>query len=580
MGFDIRGGMIAKDFQTFLEGRLNSVFVGKEVRLSKIGADAIRNFTVNDFNLYNKTPDGKRDPAPVISVDRIIIRYNILDLLRRRFDRLNDVYLISPSIVLPSGDRKFNLPNASASFAGGAGYACPSIRFHILNGAISGADRKPVLTNLEGVVRFCDSTLILDDMKGSLLGVPVLVNGRIEHAFENPAVKLRISAQDKDYKVKIYFRHAAPEKEAAVYGKVAVAGKFCFDLKGNINVVSGGAVRIRDLVLGNIFKTSGDLDIRGQTGRFITKCRAGAIKVTVGLEGKDRKGLYARARLSHLNIRGFDVLSGIDINTELYDTADVSRILSGSLSTHNLIINYKPFKEINARWAFKKDALFINGIELGDEYKLSGSVKLTPPFDTNLIFAVHNAYPADWLIFSKYDLTGAVSGTMNGRLTIEGPLKCPLTKGRFEVRDGNLKSVKFNLLYLNLNGKGPIITIADSRISKEGGYLIIEGWFNVSQIGKRNIFEHVKIKTDQKIIVWEGWDIFKDADTSEIQLKKDITDEFKVNFRTHTDTDYAGREKQEGEVGLDYKIQKNDSINVRMKNDNTGFVGVEHKVKF
>ena len=266
--------------------------------------------------------------------------------------------------------------------------------------------------------------------------------------------------------------------------------------------------------------------------------------------------------------------------TSVYKTEDSPFILNGSLKTENLILNYKPFRDIKAKWVLKRDDLFINTLELGDEYRLFGKVGLNKPYDVDLNLVINNADIRDWALFSNYADPSKASGIMDGKFKIQGPMKEPTSKGGFSIRDGNINDLRFNSLTFNLIGKGPILKVSDSRISKEGGVLYIDGEIDLKKLGKRNIFENVQVTTDQKVIVWEGWDVSKDS--SEVKLSRPVGEDFGVNFKTYVNKDnlrMVDEEEKKSEVGVDYKIQKDDNINVRMKQD-SAFVGVEHKVKF
>lgn len=577
MSFDIKSGLIAKDFGAFLETKLNTMFADKEVKLSRIEGGVFRKLTVDDFSVSRKFSNLAETPTPIISIDRVIIKYNLLNLILRQFDKLGGIYLISPSLFFTVNQSGELAMSTAPSFIKRPTYTIQPIRFYILNGSLCGLTKEPILTNLVGAVTFSNSTLTFNNLRGTFLNMPVLVNGRIENPLELPVVKLRLLIKDRYYTARLAFKHTGQKPDGSVWGALNLFDRFNMHFNGKINVGGGDFIEIKDFLVEDWFNVNGDIDLTNKSSKFIITPKMGFIKIISDISKE--KGLSIYAKINHLKLFGYDVLSQIDINTNIHNLEDSPSILKGMLKTQNLILNYKPFKEIKASWLLKKDNLFINNLELGDEYRLSGKLLLNKPYDMDLNLIIHNAELNDWVVFSGYDQPHIISGVMNGRLKIRGPLKAPVTNGKLEVRDGNIKDIRFNAVNFNLIGKGPILAISDSRIFKEGGFLYIDGEIDLRKLGKRNIFEDVQIKTDQRVIVWEGWDISKDIDNSEIKLKKDINEDFRVNFKTYSNARNIDESQKKNEIGLDYKIRNDDSINMRMKDD-SAFVGVEHKIRF
>jgi len=581
MGFDMKTGLMAKDFRIFLEDKLNKILVNKEVKLSRISGRAFENVTINEFSISNRSAESQKSP-PIFSVDKIIIKYDLLNLFFKRFERLNGVYLISPSLSFAPKETQGIAPMVSAApFVNGTLYGDNRIKFYILNGNISGFGNKPILTNLAGGVTFRNSTLFFNNLRGNFLNLPVRVRGRIQDPFGSPVIKLKLLMEDKYYTARFALKSVGQEGEVAVSGNLRFLDKFSFYFQGRINIISDGVIEVKDLLVNDSFNINGGIDLAAKSSKFVMQSKAGLIEVTSTISQK--KGLSIDAKLSHVNLFGLDVLSQIYINTSLHRPGNSPEILRGSLKTQNSILNYKPFQEIQARWVLKENELFITRFSLGDAYKLSGMFNLDAPYNMDLNLAVKNAFLEDWLIFAEpdSDQPRPLSGVANGQMSIKGPLKEAVSSGRFEVRNGNIQEVKFNVMNFNLDGKGPILLVADSKMVKEGGFLLMDGEINMRKLGKRNIFEDIKIETDQRVIVWEGWDISKDIYTSEVNLEKDVSEDFKVNLKTYTSAgnDNTDPDRKRSEIGLDYKIQKDDSINLRMKED-SAFMGVERKIKF
>ncbi len=114
MGFDIRSGLIAQDFRVFLEAKLNSAFTGHKISLSRIEGGVLRQLTIDEFSVSKKTAGPQETTLPIFSSGRIIVKYNILNLLRRQFEETGGIYLISPSLFFGQvGENNLALPPAA-----------------------------------------------------------------------------------------------------------------------------------------------------------------------------------------------------------------------------------------------------------------------------------------------------------------------------------------------------------------------------------------------------------------------------------------------------------------------------------
>ncbi|MBI4335443.1 MAG: hypothetical protein HY589_02185 [Candidatus Omnitrophica bacterium] len=593
MGLDIKSGLIAKDFADFFETRLNKTFVNSDIRLSGVEGGGFNKLAVRDFKVYRR-----QDPVPLFSVDKIIINYSLWDLALRRFENLGKIYLVSPSLSF-AANRAGNLAlpqGASLYLSGASAYAGRPIRFHILNGGITAFGRTPVLRNLKGVVEFSGHDLRLSNMEGAFLNMPVVVNGSIDDLLGRPAVKLRLLARDRYYSVRCAFKGLIHEGEGRLWGDVRLFDRFTARFKGRVGVAPDGTLEIKRLAIAGLpgckapLLVNGDINLTDRAGKFIIRTAGGDtarsefgfeppyIKLICALN--KGRGLSVYAKISHVNFFGHDLLSQAAINLDLYKASDSSSdALKVALKTQNLILDYRPFKEIEANIVLKKRELFIANLELKDGYRLFGKVLLNRPYSTELNLSIINGELADWLLVAGVGGGQPVSGVVNGKIKVRGPLNALSTDGRVNIKDGNINNAKFNAINFSVKGKGPTLLISDSRVFKDEGVLFIDGEIDVRKLGRRNIFEDLKITTDDKVIVWEGWDIAKSH--SEVQARKDLGEDFDVNFKTYIKDAGVNLDKDEkkNEIGLDYKIKKDDSINLRMKDD-SAFVGVEHKVKF
>ncbi|MFH1847780.1 MAG: hypothetical protein ABH825_01010, partial [Candidatus Omnitrophota bacterium] len=449
--------------------------------------------------------------------------------------------------------------------------------FFVLNGSIANLGSGLLLTDAEGMLEIKDRRLIIKGLKGKLFGIPVVINGYIKNLEEKPLPMLRISFQAGRLKGRMHIKGWRHEKGFSVSVFAKFMNRFPVKCRGRVDANTAGIFTLKDFTVNDKFALEGSYDYKNKAVNITATPDAGAVKFEADFSKEEAAGL--KIRLDHINLFGSDIKSDIIGYIYFPHAGEGREGLRVELYTQNLIVNYKPFKEIKGSFVFKScDELLIDSVELGREYKFSGSVDLKGPYGIKASLELNGGNLSDWAMFFPTAGQDVLSGIIFGKIDIEGPLKNPVTQGRLEFRDGNIQDVSFDVINIKVAGQGPLLTVSDSRIFKEGGFLIIHGVIDLRKLGGKGIFKDLQVETDQRVIVWDGWDVTKDIDTSEVTLRKDISNEFRVNFKGYTERDREGYDRK-NEIGLDYKMEKDDSLNVRMREDGT-FVGVEHRVKF
>lgn len=224
------------------------------------------------------------------------------------------------------------------------------------------------------------------------------------------------------------------------------------------------------------------------------------------------------------------------------------------LAFRDLIINYKPFDktaEIFLSYDIGKDTLNITKIRIGDEIEGSGHVRLAEP---NYVFLKWTITNLDLESYSAFHGgKNNISGTMFGTLTLKGPIKEPFIHGHLDVQAGSWDGFKFDSFMASLKGKYPVISICDSRIYKEGGYMSMDGEADFSKLKGRKAFDGVSLEAGDNFFVWDQWSIMKKSEDLSVKAEKSLDEEFDLTFKAYKEDELS----EEGH-----------------------FLGVEHKVKF
>lgn len=291
--------------------------------------------------------------------------------------------------------------------------------------------------------------------------------------------------------------------------------------------------------------------------------------------------VFSKFKIEDLEIKNRVISGDIIAKGRIIEDEDGRGIgFSGKIFSKNVTLDEIPFLPLKMSFEIKEDVLEIKALHLGKSYKLNGKIDLRDPFRVDLHLEIIRADMRRISKIAKIKGHSIVLGIVSGVFDVEGDLGGNLfSKGIVESRNGKIGSVGYNLVTLKLEGFGPVINIVDSNVQQDSGTLTMEGYIDLRNIAKGGLLDGLRIKSDMKTIVWDGWDISKDG-TDELTMSKDISEKMRVGFKTmHREplTTYYDRESPE-EMSLEYKVGL-ENLKMKLKKDEE-FFGIEHSVEF
>jgi len=401
-------------------------------------------------------------------------------------------------------------------------------------------------------------------------------------------------------KIKFFERKKNPIKKIAVYfsddnpfirgflklrkypGKMEIFGHIAPMLFGEgKKSIMGGLTRREDarydcdMVWGGQLRVKGILD---PTTHCITldlvpiKEKKGTMRIEASINEKGQSDIYYR--LDQVNIGGSEVIGDVWFS---YGKQDVAGF---SIRGENIVINKHPFWDINAKGKilYKEKIFLLERLKWGDNLSLSAKMGINPPHYTEVQFEA-----------DRFDLAGiqkmfansgdALAGIVDGEVKVKGPLQTADVNGRVYIGEGQLGEMKFRSLFATLKGKLPIVEIADSRVVKDWGHIIVSGEMDFSKMPEGTAFDKLVFETDNKVAVWETWQIAKEEDYNVVEASKD---RFTLTTAIESERDQLeeySTDQTQKEVGFKYKIDGKNSLKLEI-DEETDFFGVEHKIQF
>ncbi|MFC1806742.1 hypothetical protein ACFL0T_00040 [Candidatus Omnitrophota bacterium] len=285
---------------------------------------------------------------------------------------------------------------------------------------------------------------------------------------------------------------------------------------------------------------------------------------------------------SHVKIGGLDFSNIINLSSRVIFKDGDFLHTTLDISTESSVLNYYPIDECEAYFWIDRDLLKLIFMRAGDTITASGAIALKPPRDAFLkvFFTDFDvSYPS--VVFTDHKTPG-ITGALSGEILIEGPIDKLVTKSKLYVAEGRLDKINYENIIINIKGEGPIASLHDSRIIRSDSFLMLDGDLDFRNISNGRFLEDIKISTDNKTVIWEGWDISRAKGDQELTLSKGEGGGFSLGFKRHLDdeTVYSPIDTAQDEFKLEYKLSDDDSVIQIKTKEKEDFVGVVKKYKF
>ncbi len=303
-----------------------------------------------------------------------------------------------------------------------------------------------------------------------------------------------------------------------------------------------------------------------------TSDRRGKVKVSGSIRGDKSIEIYSR--LDKVEIGGIETIG--DIQVSYQDMGDPKF----SLEAKNLVINRRPFWDIciEGKFSPEKKKITFDDAKWGEGFVLEGDISTRDPFRSALRLTIKNV-DLEELTKNFVEPKERIEGTLRGEIEVSGPISTAEVKGRAFIGEGVSGNMIYRSFFATLSGNLPIIKITDSRIVQEGGNIIVTGEVDFSKFRKDKVMEGVIYDTDNKVAVWEGWQISKDGRSETVEARKDRLI-VSTAFEDGINADKQRREEaMRKELGFAYELD--DSNRIKMEFDEgKDFLGLEHKMDF
>ncbi len=261
-----------------------------------------------------------------------------------------------------------------------------------------------------------------------------------------------------------------------------------------------------------------------------------------------------------------------------YKHGDIPRLL---LKAENILLDKRSLWDIAGDVSFypREREITVNALSVGDGIKLSGDISGKDGFPVDIAVSLNGVEMSE-IVEALGGYREKISGRIEGEMAVKGPIAEAGVKGRLFIGEGSLGAVNFRSVFASLEGKMPEINIVDARMVKPDGQIIISGSVDLGKFWNGQALNGVLFDTDNKVAVWENWQISKKEEQGLVEASKD-----KVTLTAPLENDWQSLERPasgqmgEKEIGLSYKLDTENSLKMEFEEDDD-FLGVEHKIQF
>lgn len=549
----------SEEFKRFAETR-----VGEYLK-AKVSIGRIRPHRFDQIALENIIIESSasRDGSQLVRVDRLIFRYHLNQLWKKKFEVPTGVVLRNPSILIDQDKfpyqyfgeagrgSGFSIP--AIDFKGGEiRYRLPGLRKDILltgvEGRVDPADVRNVrvairakasgvldgsvsvhgivntvanthdlwleldrmefardihipFKTISGKVRWTGKDLFFNGLETSLYGWLADLSGSFENREGKPktTVHLRVGKERSWARLDLVLDLS----EQLLDGDAQLTGQPPFGFRGKV-WSDGKRFVAESLLLNQVYQGKGEIDLT--TGNYEISVEKGRKRVSVF---SNTRGLNfaVHARLDHLKIFGMDLVTQARVYLHALSGRWDERQFrfKGDLETDYFILNEQPFQDLKG--SFEVNPRGVTGIQCdwGRKFQISGQVAAPwKDLQADLTLRVADFDLGNVQFLASKPLPKELGGMLSGKVFFEGALKRPEVIAAFNIRDGKWGKVEYERGIIQFRGFSPYFPLKDSKIWKGRTTLFLTGAVDLSL---DNILAGVKIETPDSLVLWKGLEV-------------------------------------------------------------------------
>lgn len=261
-------------------------------------------------------------------------------------------------------------------------------------------------------------------------------------------------------------------------------------------------------------------------------------------------------QLDHASIGSLDwVVSGKARFTPLPKRAGERRPrFRGEVQTDYLIVEFEPLQDFRGTFELSPEEVEAIDFRWSQFFHLGGRILFRggePRED--LVLRVEQFPLATIQELGGRPFPQDLTGTLEGKLKLQGELVRPEIQGYFTIKDGTIEKLDFDRAIIQFQGFPPYLRLYDSKVFKGRNTLKMTGAINLTL---QNIFHGIQIRGPDHLVIWKGMSFYWKEGKSAIQGEKPLGKKMAMGLELGTGvSDSQGEEREESHAVLGPKLK-------------------------
>ena len=152
-------------------------------------------------------------------------------------------------------------------------------------------------------------------------------------------------------------------------------------------------------------------------------------------------------------------------------------------------------------WGIRDSNLIFKMEAMRRQVRLNGEVGLQFPYSADMVLHFDGADVSEmvrWLL--PKGRVPSLAGSIQGEVRLTGPLTRLSSQAAVTSGEGRLGMDRFLAASLKFRGNGPILQIENSKMTRPGGEVLIEGSVDLRRLGQQDFFSRVHLSSSAKVL--------------------------------------------------------------------------------
>lgn len=404
------------------------------------------------------------------------------------------------------------------------------------------------LRSLNGRVYVSESLIETEGLSSFFHDWKVEWQGRLKDWQKKP--ELHLSLLQKSREVPLRFDLDADFKGGTLVSSLNLPER-SYSASGTI-AEEGKTIRFSNLHLPRGYEGEGFFDRRN--GNYEIEFHRGERRFKIE-SNLNRLEFNTHFQLEHASVANLDwVVSGRALLAALpKPSRHAETRFKGTVQTDYMIVDYQPFEEFQGSFEAGSEGIQAIDFNWGGLFHLGGRIFFRgSELQKDLVVGVGGFSLGALQQFAGRPLPENLSGTLAGRLKLQGEFGRPEVLGYFTITDGTLGRLDFDQAIIQFQGFPPYLKLYDSKIMRGRNTLKLTGAIDLSL---QNIFHGIRVQSPDHLVILKGMELTLKSGGTAVQAEKPLGRKVSMGLEVGTGGESQDENRRESHAWVGSKVK-------------------------